>query len=250
MLSLEAIMLNLDDEKFIREKDLVERLMLRLGLGCRALTNPNSDGKETGIDILVALTDCRNIGVQVTVLDPHSKSGKARAREKRIAGKTPIVYGDWAQNDPQIYLKSLVSAIKRKIAIAERHTFEGLSLTEVWLLVCAGTPEYGAVASSMIMTPWLRADEIESVIGDELQKSKYDRCFLFPILGAERAFYTWEKQGAWKKAVSLEDIREVPRESYLNGLMLAAAAGDEQEMDRLLEEEVRAVLHEMRETKS
>ena len=116
---------------------------------------------ETGIDVLVPLKDGRTVGVQVTALDPHPEPGKARAQEKRIAGSTPTVYGGWAQTDPQAYLDALVSMIERKIAIAESHSFEWLSLTEVWLLICAGIPVHGAVISTIVMTPLLHAHAIE-----------------------------------------------------------------------------------------
>ncbi len=174
--------------------------------------------------------------------------GKARAEEKRIAGKTPTVHGGWAQNDPQVCLDTLVSAIKRKIAIAEQRDFEGLGLAELWLLVCSGTPEHDAVISTMVMTPLLHAHNIEAAIGHDLQKSKYDRCLFLPVLGAEQAFYRWEKNAAWKKAVLLNDINDVPRASYTESLMSAAAAGDDQELDRLCDEEVKAVLHELRQS--
>ena len=238
------------EEKYIKEKDLVERLLFRLRLNWQAPSDPNADGKETGIDVIVPLNDGRIIGVQVTMLDPHPEPGKARAREKRIAGPTPIVYGDLAQNNPQIYLDALVSTIKRKIDIAEQHSFEGLDLTEKWLLVCAGIPEPGAAISTTVMTQWLHEHNIERVTGGVLQQSKYDRCFFLPILGSERALYKREKNLAWEKVVSLDDLHDVPRTAYMNDLTLAAAADDQQEMDRLLDEEVSDTLREMREAKS
>lgn len=53
-----------EEEKFVREKDLVERLLLRLGLDWQTPTNPNTNKKQTGIDVLVPLTDGRNIGAR------------------------------------------------------------------------------------------------------------------------------------------------------------------------------------------
>jgi hypothetical protein len=239
-------MTGFQENKFMREKDLVERLLRRLGFNWRTPSNPNAAGDETGIDVLVPLDDDRIFGVQVTMLDPHSMPGKARAKEKQSAGKTPAVYGGWAQNDPKVYLKSLVRAIKRKIAIVERHSFEGLGLTEVWLLVCSGIPEHGAIVSTILMTPWLREHDIEIATGGALQNSKYDRCFYLPIIAPEEAFYRWQKHSKWKKTVVLEDIREIPREAYVRSLF---AAHDDQERDRLCEEEAYAVLRELRETK-
>ncbi len=235
---------------FEREKPLVEYLLKRLKLGVIAISNPNTNAKQTGVDVLVHFVDGRTIGIQVTELDPHPSPGKARAQETRIAGATPAVYADWAQNNPQAYLDALVRAVNRKIAIAERHSFEGLDLTETWLLVCAGIPEHGATISTMVMTPWLHEHDIELATGSALQQSKYDRCFFLPILGTERAFYRWEKHSAWEKAVSLDDIHSVPRPAYMNNLLLAAAVDDQQEMDRLCDAEVSDTLREIREAKN
>jgi len=239
-------MSDFEEEKFVREKDLVERLLRRLGLNWHTPSNPNAGGKETGIDVLVPLNDGRILGVQVTALDPHPRPGKARAQEKRTAGRIPAVYGGWAQNDPKACLESFGSAVKRKITIAERCSFEELGLTEVWLLVCSGIPEHGAVVSTMVMTAWLHEHDIEVVTGGALQNSKYDRCFYLPIIAPEGAFYRWRRNSAWKKAVVLKDIHEIPREAYVCSLL---AAHDEQERDRLCEEEAYAVLREMRENK-
>jgi hypothetical protein len=120
---------------FERERNLVEHLLRRLSLGVASLFDPNAGGSETGMDVIVHLADGRAICVQVTEIDPHAEPGKARAEEKRIAGKgQDDVYGTWAQNDPQIILDALVRSIKRKAAIANRHSFS--EVVEVWLLVC------------------------------------------------------------------------------------------------------------------
>jgi hypothetical protein len=237
---------NFEEEKFVRESDLVERLLRRLGLNWHTPSNPNAGGKETGIDVFVPLNDGRIIGVQVTTLDPHLKPGKARAQEMRTAGRTPAVYSGWAQNDPRTCLESFGSAVKRKIAIAERRSFGELGLTEVWLLVCSGIPEHGAVVSTMVMTPWLHEHDIEVATGGALQNSKYDRCFYLPIIAPEGAFYRWRRNSTWEKAVVLKDICKIPREAYVRSLL---ATHDEQEQDRLCEEEAYAVLREMREIK-
>jgi hypothetical protein len=76
----------------------------------------------------------------------------------------------------------------------------------------------------------------------------YDRCFLLPILGAEQAFYPWDRASRWEKRVQLEDIRDAPREAYVDNLMKAAKSGNWQQVDGLSGEECRKVLTEMRQT--
>jgi hypothetical protein len=229
---------------FEREAALVEHLVRRLKLDGASISNPNADGVETGMDVLVRLPDGRAVGVQITELDPHTQPGRARAEEKKNAGTG--VYGGWAQNNPSVALDSLVRTIERKIEIARRHSFE--SVREVWLLVCGGIPEHGAVISTFVMTPCLSETDIDRVTGGPLQGSKYDRCFFFPIIGAEQAFYTWEKNGSWKKSVKLDEVWQASRAAYANGLLQAAADGNWGEVDRLCDDECRIVLSELRQS--
>jgi hypothetical protein len=113
---------------FEREKALVEHLLRRLSLESTSLSDPNAGGSETGMDVIVHLADGRAVGIQVTEIDPYPEAGKARAEERRIAGKDQDhVYGMWAQNDPQIIVASLARSIKRKAAIADRHSFSGVA---------------------------------------------------------------------------------------------------------------------------
>jgi hypothetical protein len=210
---------------FEREKQLVERLLGRLHAGGACLCDPNANGSETAMDVLVHLVDGRVVGIQVTEIDPHTNPGEARSEEKRIAGTDMSrIYFGWGQNDAQVVLESLVRTIKRKVEIAARDSFE--SVDEVWLLVCGGIPEHGAAISTFVMTPWLSAADMGQATDSFLQDSRYDCCFFLPILGAEEAFYRWEKNRSWKKSVKLNDLREIPRAVYANNLDRAAAASE------------------------
>jgi hypothetical protein len=230
---------------FKREEALVRQLLERLSFGDATTDDPNAAGKETGIDVTVRLADLRTIGVQVTEIDPYAVPGSARGQEKAIAKAAPDrPYFMWGQNDPSVVLDAVARAITRKVEIAAKHPFEGYD--EVWLLLSGGIPEHGAVVSTFIMTPWLSAEDLNRAADSLLRGSRYDRCFLLPILGAEQAFYPWDGASRWGKRVGLEDIGQVPREAYVQNLMKAAQAGDWQEVDRLCDEECRKVLAEMR----
>ncbi len=230
---------------FEREEALVRHLLARLGLSDAATDDPNAAGKETGVDVEIRIADGRIIGVQVTEVDPHAEPGSARAQENKVAKTAPgKPYGMWGQNEPSVVLDAIARAITRKVEIASNHSFDRYN--EVWLLLCAGVPEHGAVVSTFVMTPWLSADDLNSATDSLLRSSKYDRCIFHPILGAEQAFYQWERASRWEKRVKLDDIRDVPRAEYVDSLMKAAEAGDWREVDRLCDEECRAVLTELR----
>jgi hypothetical protein len=230
---------------FKREEALVRHLLARLGSNDAATYDPNAAGKETGVDVAVRIADDRIVGVQVTEVDPYALPGSARAQEKKVAQADPgKPYLMWGQNDPAVVLGAIARAITRKVEIAAKHSFDGYN--EVWLLLCAGIPEQGTAVSTFVMTPWLSADDLNSATDSLLQGSRYDRCFLLPILGAEQAFYPWSKPSRWQKRVKLDDIRDVPRAAYVDSLMKAAEAGDGREVDRLCDEECQQVLAEMR----
>jgi len=221
--------------------------MQRRGRPAHDCRNPNVE--QTGMDVLVRLPDGEAIGVEVTELDPHTQPGKARAEEKQNAGiDRGNVYGGWAQNDRQVALDSLARTIERKIKIAARHSFEDVS--EVWLLVCGGIPEHGAVISTLMMTPWLSETDIDCATGSLLQRSRYDRCFFLPIIGVEQAWYSWEKNRSWKRFVKLDEVGQIPCAAYVNNLYQAAADGDWQGIDRLCDEECKSVLSELRRRRS
>jgi hypothetical protein len=230
---------------FEREEFLVRHLLARLGFSDATTDDPSVAGKETGVDVAVRIADGRIVGVQVTEIDPYALPGSTRAQEKAVAKIAPgKPYGMWGQNDPSVVLDAIARAITRKVEIAAKHSFDGYN--EVWLLLCAGIPEHGAAVSTLVMTPWLSAEDLNSATDSLLQGSRYDRCFLLPILGAEQAFYPWSKPSRWEKRVKLDDIRDVPRAAYVDSLMKAAEAGDWREVDRLCDEECRDVLAEMR----
>ncbi len=146
---------------FKREETLVRHLLDRLGLGDAATDDPNMAGNETGVDVTVRLADLRTIGVQVTELDPYAVPGSARGQEKAIAkAASGRPYFMWGQNDPSVVLDAIARAITRKVEIAAKHSFDGYD--EVWLLLCGGVPEHGAVVSTFVMTPWLSAGDLNS----------------------------------------------------------------------------------------
>lgn len=230
---------------FEREEELVRRLLVRLGIDNAATEDPNADRPETGIDVMVRLADLRTIGVQVTEVDPYPKPGSARAQEKAIAKVAPNKpYGMCGQNNPSVVLDAIARVITRKAKIAAKHSFDGYD--EVWLLLCGGIPEYGALVSTSIMTPLLSAEDLNSVTDSLLHNSKYDQCFLLPILAPEKALYQWNRATSWKKHIQPEDISQVPSQTYVDAITKAAGAKNWQEVKRLAIEEGQKVLAEMR----
>ncbi|HME25091.1 MAG TPA: hypothetical protein VKI44_27820 [Acetobacteraceae bacterium] len=193
-------------DKFARERHLVMHLMQRLGIAPSEYVDPNAAaGHETGIDV-VAIVKARRIGVQVTELDTGAVPGRSRGAEKRDARAAREtgggVYFGWAPNDPAKMIDAVRASIARKCAIADRHTFDGIS--EVWLLVSAGVPEIGAVISTSIVTPWLSDADLNNATLPLLEESKYRRAFVHSIVAVPRVLYSWSPGRAWQKTIQPE----------------------------------------------
>jgi hypothetical protein len=185
--------------KFETEKARAVLLMQRLGLTPDTdYENPNAGGRqESGADVVTVIGG-RRIGIQVTDIDTGEQQGHAQAAERRLAkdaAAQETTYGTWAQNDASKLIASVVRTISRKA----RLSFSGFD--EFWLLMCAGVPEFGAVGSTFIMTPFLDATALDLASQNILEASKYNRVFLYAVLGVEeKTLYSWERGAQWSKS--------------------------------------------------
>ena len=172
---------------------MVQHLLNRLRLGEAATDDPNAVGKETGVDVTVGLTDGRLIGVQVTEVNPYpARRLGPRPGEGDCEDRSRQAL--WYVGAERSFGRSraVARAITRKVEIAAKHSFEGYD--EVWLLLCGGIPEHGAVVSTFVMTPWLSAEDLNTATDSLLRGSSYHGVSFFPssgqnkrsILGIER----------------------------------------------------------------
>jgi hypothetical protein len=187
--------------KFEQEKGRVALLMQRLGILPTEYQDPQPAGharEETGADV-AAVVDGRRIGIQVTDLDTGDVPGEARSAEARLARNAEGrggVYATWAQNQPDM----MFAAVARSVARKSRMSFAGFE--EFWLLICCGTPQPAAIASTFLVTPSLDVGKLDALTAATLVASKYSRVFLYAILGIEeRALYQWQRGGTWSKSV-------------------------------------------------
>jgi hypothetical protein len=183
---------------FEKEQGRVVLLMQRLGIVPDEYQDPNTMANgETGADVVVVIGG-RRIGIQVTDLDTGEAAGTARGTETKLArdaAKRESTYGTWAQNDPAKVMAAIVRSLTRKA----RMSFAGFD--EFWLLMCAGVPEFGAIGSTSVMTPWLNTNALDAANLQILAASKYTRAFIHSVLGIqEQALYEWHFGGSWSKS--------------------------------------------------
>ena len=186
--------------KFEHEKSRVVLLMRRLGLVPAEYRDPQT-GKhardETGADV-IALIEGRRVGIQVTDLDTGRSPGKARAAEAKLARdaeKRGSTYATWPQNQPD----RMIAAVARTISRKSRMSFAGFD--DFWLLVCCGVPQFGAIASTLVLTAWLDTEALDAATAQSLTASKYTRAFIHVALGfEEQVLYQWQRGGSWSKS--------------------------------------------------
>jgi hypothetical protein len=189
-------------DQYRQEKPYVEMLMTRLGITVTKYDDPRRIfGRETEADVMVVTEAGKLIGVQLTTLDTGTRRGQSRGCEKKMVRdardrrlETP---GMFVQNSQNIFTKRLKDVFGEKVEISLRHDFEEFNAS--WLLVVSGIPEEGAVGSTFLVTTWLASSVLDSLTLTDLERSNYDRAFLWPIQGLEEAFYSWEKGGGWQK---------------------------------------------------
>jgi hypothetical protein len=175
-------------------------LMRRLGLAPAEYQDPQTGRHardETGADV-VALIEGRRVGIQVTDLDTGDLPGGVRAAEAKLsrdAESRGSTYGTWAQNRPD----RMIAAVARSISRKSRMSFAGFD--DFWLLVCCGVPQFGAIASTSVLTPWLDVARLDAATAQSLSTSKYTRAFIHVVLGLEeQALYQWRRGCSWSKS--------------------------------------------------
>src|SRR5258708_29523581 len=101
----------------------------------------------------------------------------------------------------------MIATVARSIKRKSRMSFAGFG--DFWLLICCGVPEFGAIASTLVLTPWLDTGALDASTAQYLSSSKYSQAFIHVVLGLEeQALYQWRRGGSWSKstlAVSLQD---------------------------------------------
>jgi hypothetical protein len=186
--------------KFERERSGVELLMRQLGLAPAEYRDPQAGGHardETGADV-IALIGGRCVGIQATDLDIGDLPGAARRVETKLARaaeRRGTTYATWPTNQSDQIIAALARAISRK----SRTSFA--EFDEFWLLVCGGVPQFGAIASTLVLTPWLGTEALDAATAQSLAASKYTRAFIHVALGLEeQALYQWRRGGPWSKS--------------------------------------------------
>lgn len=114
-----------------------------------------------------------------------------RAQKEAIARRSQRSFSLWVNWD---YRQALALRIREKCAIAARHDNHGV-VAESWLVVSAGMPRWGAVASTTIVPDLVDTSELNPLFHDILSASRFQRAFL--VLHMNRTVFGWNRQGGW-----------------------------------------------------
>ncbi|OGA02874.1 MAG: hypothetical protein A3I00_05810 [Betaproteobacteria bacterium RIFCSPLOWO2_02_FULL_64_12] len=179
--------------QFDTERDLVDRLLEALGLR-GVLSDPKkTHGRETGADVEVRLGQ-RRIAVQVTQYHGNEGTGGSALRAQEESDAARGLRRAYAV--PTDASAGLTKRFSDKIAKAERYTFEEFTEGEVWLLVAAWVPQYGASAATTLIPIFIRVEWLERHFSEALRASKYRRAFLHVYQWP--SLYQWSPESGWQ----------------------------------------------------
>jgi hypothetical protein len=179
--------------QFELESDIVYRLLMSLGYRHVFLCNPNEGQKiESGADVSTKL-DNRLTGFQVTEyhfdLGTGKKGSKARGEESRKAR---------AGLPATMSVKPLsMSALIHLIRDKAKKGWSEKDFPDMRLLIAASIPQLGGTASTFLLEPSLKVDEMNAQLSPILEQTKYSVAYLYLMMW--KSVYEWTKESEWKK---------------------------------------------------
>ncbi|QSR86109.1 hypothetical protein EM20IM_06235 [Candidatus Methylacidiphilum infernorum] len=183
-------------EQKIVEFSLVKRLLyaLRIQTHGELLTSEKPDVK---FKIKGRRIKGRRIGVEVTVLHPDEENGsRVRSEEEReVRTGCARNYFFWIPQDGNLLGEALRKRVKDKIKKDKSYQTEDVS--ELWLLVAASIPLFGAIRSTAV--GYLSLDQLKQSIGDLLEASNnpFNRFYFYSIFNKQ--LYSWDRNEGWKE---------------------------------------------------
>lgn len=171
------------------EVELVRRLLN--ALSCKDFTLTKSERPDVSARI-----GERFVGVEVTAFHadekPDHKGSALRAAEEKAArGACGAQYPVWGIVD---YLPALRTRIADKILLAT--TYDRGQFNELWLLIVAQFPKYGAVTSTYMFAPNVNLDDLGRNLDEMLRGSPFERVYL--LLFLDQKVYAWSPIGNWR----------------------------------------------------
>ena len=179
--------------KFDVERDIVGRLLSRLGHRDFSLSDPNAGGRiESGADVSADIGNPA-VGFQVTQYqsdlraDSGSRGSRLRAREARRASiglLTPAFVAPFS-------IEALVHLVEAK----SRKGWSQTEFPDMRLVIAASVPQLGGTISTWLSQP--RLDEINSQLSPILTQTRYSTAYLYAIMQGD--VYQWTRESAWIK---------------------------------------------------
>lgn len=181
------------EEKKIVEISLVKRLLyaLRIQTDRELLESEKPDVKFE--------INGRRIGIEVTELYPDEgdRGSRARSKEKREV-RTACARNNffWIPQDGNLLGEALRKRVKDKIDKINK-SYQTEDISELWLLVPAFIPLFGAIRSTAV--GYLSLDQLKQSIGDLLEASNnpLNRFYFYSIFNKQ--LYSWDRDEEWKE---------------------------------------------------
>lgn len=177
--------------KFEVERDIVGRLLSRLGHRDFSLSDPNAGGRvESGADVSADIGNPA-VGFQVTQYQPDlgadsgSRGSRLRTREARRASiglPTPVFVAPFS-------IEALVYLVEAK----SRKGWSQIEFPDMRLVIAASVPQHGGTGSTWLSQS--RMDEMNSQLSPILAQTRYSAAYLYAIMQGDVC--QWTTESGW-----------------------------------------------------
>jgi hypothetical protein len=184
--------------KFEYERKIAKYFLDVMDISYIGLTDPLETFKrETGADVQALLSSGQKIGIQVTVFHSDEDSAENGSKACRSREETDKKLGIiQTYGAPADYRPALRKRIEEKILKAQEYSFS--EFDEVWLVVAASLPQFGAIASTTILSLFIDSEKLNIDFHDALSRSKYSAAFLY--IFNESKIFQWQPRTKWQLA--------------------------------------------------
>lgn len=145
-------------------------------------------------DVLVEI-DGKRIAVEATDYhgDEANHGGSALRKQEEQHAAAGQVTGSYVPPDPT---PGLVRRINEKVS----KSYDLAKVDEFWLVIFAGVPQIGAVASTFLIPQALDCHKLSARTVLSLEKSRFDCCHIFCLLAHNGPrLFSWQKGDDWRE---------------------------------------------------
>ncbi|MHB1237619.1 MAG: hypothetical protein ACYCY7_08640 [Gallionella sp.] len=162
---------------------------------------------------IIAVTDDRNIGIEVTVFHVDEGSprllGEDTLRQEGEENARLNLGQPYTMAVPLFPYTGLEARINDKIAKAQQYDLG--QTDELWLLVSAQVPSLGALPATYVIPFLVDTTKLNGLFHDKLLASRFSHVYLHLIF--DHAIFGWDRSGKWQVVRTSRELDTSGREA-------------------------------------